>query len=98
MPRGSSCKKVTLLSLWGFLFLTVLLVFGPINDAKAYVDPNAAGPLFQFLFPFFVAITSALVAFRRMVARLWGRMAGKILNTLRGGKDSSYIEDRIDPS
>jgi hypothetical protein len=69
-----------------------------MHEARAYVDPNAAGPLFQFLVPLFIAISSALVAFRRMLAQLWRRTTSAILSVVRGGRNSSsYIEDRIDP-
>jgi hypothetical protein len=54
--------------------LATFVAFVPLKTAHAYVDPNAAGPLFQFLFPAIIAITSAIAGFRRQIARLWSRL------------------------
>jgi hypothetical protein len=97
MPRGRAGKKSVLLSIVG-VALIALLAVGPIEEARAYVDPNSAGPLFQFLFPLFIAITSALAACRRMIAQLWRRATGTIRAAVRGESSSSDFEDRIDPS
>jgi hypothetical protein len=60
----------------GRLLLTVVLVLAPVGAAHAYVDPNAAGPLFQLLFPLLVAISSLIVGLRHRVAQLWRRLLG----------------------
>jgi hypothetical protein len=85
------------LNLW-ILALTVLVAFGPIQAAHAYVDPNSAGPLFQFLFPLFIAIASALTAFRRMLGRLWCRLTGRLPDAVSAESPDPEIEDRLDPS
>jgi hypothetical protein len=48
-----------------------------IRSADAYVDPNSAGPLYQFLFPLFVAIASLFAVVRRAVVRFWKRLTGR---------------------
>jgi hypothetical protein len=83
--------------LWG-LALIVLMAVGPMDEAQAYVDPNSAGPLFQFLFPLLIAITSVLAACRRMIAQAWRRTKSTIWGVVRGGNSSSDLEDHIDPS
>ena len=44
------------------------------RDAMAYVDPNAAGLLFQFLFPVIAAIAGWWALFRDKTAALWNRL------------------------
>jgi hypothetical protein len=80
------------------LALVALAILGPIRPAHAYVDPNSAGPLFQFLFPLFIAIASALTAFRRMLGRLWGRLTGRLPVAISAEPPNPEIEDRLDPS
>jgi hypothetical protein len=89
-------EKRSWLNLW-ILALTALVAFGPIQ-AHAYVDPNSAGPLFQFLFPMFIAIASGLTAFRRMLGRLWCRLTGRLPVSVSGERPEPEIEDRLDPS
>ena len=62
----------------GKLALTALLALMPLRSVHAYIDPNAAGPLYQFLFPMLVAIASAIAASRRLLKRLWSRVAARI--------------------
>ncbi len=76
--------------------LIALAAMGPIRDAHAYVDPNSAGPLFQFLFPLFIAVASFLATCRRYVGRLWRQMKHTVMTGVRG--ESTGTEDRIDPS
>jgi hypothetical protein len=52
--------------------------------ANAYVDPNSAGPLFQMLFPLFVALASTLAMLRGMIKRAWNRVVAFILSGARG--------------
>ena len=56
------------------LLLAVFLTLGLVQNANAYVDPNSAGPLFQMLFPLFVAVASTLSALRGMIKRAWKRI------------------------
>ncbi len=74
----------------GFGVLLALLLLVPLRPAHAYVDPNSLGPLYQFLFPLFIAIASALTALRRQLARLWNRVVGTVVAAVR--------RDRIPPS
>ena len=66
------------------LALLALAAALPWRSAHAYIDPNTAGPLYQFLFPLLVAAASALTALRRYIARLWNRLAGAVVTALRG--------------
>jgi hypothetical protein len=56
--------------------LVVVLAIAPNEDAHAYVDPNSVGPLYQFLFPAVVAVTSVIAGFRRALVRFWNRLRG----------------------
>jgi hypothetical protein len=69
--------------------LALMLVAGaialaPWREAHAYIDPNSAGPLYQFLFPFLIAAVSALAALRRYIARLWNRLLQAVVTAVRG--------------
>jgi hypothetical protein len=55
----------------GKLALIALIAVMPLRSVYAYVDPNSAGPLYQFLFPMLVAIAAAIAAVRRVLKRLW---------------------------
>ena len=63
--------------------LVAVLLLAPLRPAHAYVDPNSVGPLYQFLFPLFIAIASALTALRRQLARLWSRVVGTVAALVR---------------
>jgi hypothetical protein len=58
------------------VLLAALIASVPLRPVYAYVDPNSIGPLYQFLFPVLVAVTSAFVGLRRRIAWLWNRLAG----------------------
>jgi hypothetical protein len=60
----------------GTVTWAILLALAPVTAAHAYVDPNAAGPLFQLLFPMIVAITSVLAGWRRTLVQAWKRLLG----------------------
>jgi hypothetical protein len=60
------------------------LALAPWREARAYIDPNSAGPLYQFLFPFLIAAASALAALRRYIARLWNRLVHAVVSAVRG--------------
>jgi hypothetical protein len=70
----------------GTISLIALVAIAPIRSAHAYVDPNAAGSLFQFLFPALIAITSFFAAFKRVIRQLWTRMTGMVLASIRGDR------------
>lgn len=60
---------------WTCLLIVVFAIAPATNEvAHAYVDPNSVGPLYQFLFPLLVAVTSVLAGFRRALARCWNRL------------------------
>jgi hypothetical protein len=67
----------------GPLALAALVATAPLRSAHAYVDPNAAGPLYQLLFPLLVAIASGLAMLRRVIGRLWNRLAGTVMTAIR---------------
>jgi hypothetical protein len=67
------------------LLLAVFLILGLVQNANAYVDPNSAGPLFQMLFPLFVAAASMVALLRRMIKRAWNRLTSVFLPGARGG-------------
>ncbi len=71
-------------SLVGILLCTTLLAFAPLKAAHAYIDPNSAGPLYQFLFPLFIAIGSAIAVLRRVIARAWNRVTSAVISAVRG--------------
>jgi hypothetical protein len=56
-----------------FLLPVALLVIGPLRPAHAYIDPNAAGPLYQMLLPMLIAIGSAIAMIRRYIRHFWQR-------------------------
>jgi hypothetical protein len=66
------------------VLLLALVALGPWRSAHAYIDPNTAGPIYQFLFPFLIAAASALAALRRYIARLWQRMVSALVTAVRG--------------
>jgi hypothetical protein len=78
----------------GPLTLAGLVAIAPLRSARAYVDPNAAGPLYQLLFPLLVAIASALAALRGIIRRLWIRLASALMAAVRGEPVSSNTEQR----
>ena len=66
------------------ILAVAVLALAPWREARAYIDPNSAGPLYQFLFPFLIAAASALAALRRYIARLWNRLVQAVFSALRG--------------
>jgi hypothetical protein len=65
------------------LLLVALVGLAPWRPAHAYVDPNSAGQLYQFLLPFLIAAASTLAALRRYIARLWSRLVNAVLMAVR---------------
>lgn len=66
------------------MLVVAALALAPWREAHAYIDPNSAGPLYQFLFPFLIAAASALAAARRYIARLWSRFVQAVVTAVRG--------------
>jgi hypothetical protein len=88
MPSRQAARKRSFLGI-GTLALTVLVALVPIQAAQAYIDPNSAGPLYQLLFPLFIAIASTLTALRRYIGGLWSRLTSAVTSAVRGGRVSS---------
>jgi len=70
-PTRVYVRRVT-----GPLLLTVMVSMIPQRAAHAYVDPNSVGPIFQFLFPLFVAVASAFAFLKRSLLKIWHRVLG----------------------
>ncbi len=76
----------------GMLLLAALLVVAPLQSAYAYIDPNSAGPLYQFLFPLFIAIAGALAALRRIIKQLWNRAVRACVGVFRHERENTDTE------
>ena len=66
------------------LLWTALLAMLPWQACYAYIDPSAAGPIYQILLPLLVAIASGLAAFRRSLKRAWRRVLNALASIGRG--------------
>ena len=51
----------------------VLIDFYPLNS-YAYIDPNAGGFIFQWLFPLLIAVAGAWKIFRQRINALFSRL------------------------
>jgi hypothetical protein len=60
------------------LYVMVATVF-MVRDARAYIDPNSAGILYQILFPVVVAVTVAWRWIKEMCKQLWAKVTGKVI-------------------
>ena len=60
-----------------------LLACAPLQSTFAYIDPNSTGALYQLLFPLLVAFAAAFAAFRRVIARAFGRLKDVIASLWR---------------
>ncbi|HTW73919.1 MAG TPA: hypothetical protein VMD56_03235 [Steroidobacteraceae bacterium] len=65
------------------LGLAALVALLPSRPAHAYIDPNSAGQIYQFLFPVLIAAASAIAALRRYIARLWYRLVNAVVTVVR---------------
>ena len=90
MKASTHTGRRRVLTPGGIGALLALLLLAPLRPAHAYVDPNSVGPLYQFLFPLFIAIASAFAALRRQLARLWTRVVDTVVAAVR--------RDRVPPS
>jgi hypothetical protein len=84
-------KRTTLI---GMVAVVALLACVPLRAAYAYIDPNSAGALYQFLFPLLIAIGSAFAFLRRTIVRACTRLANAVVSVVRGGrtKDTQQTE------
>ncbi len=74
------------------LALAALVGLLPSRPAHAYIDPNSAGQLYQFLFPFLIAAASAIAALRRYIARLWYRFVNAVVTAVRRERPRSQSD------
>lgn len=84
-------KRTTLI---GMVTGIVLLACVPLRPAYAYIDPNSAGALYQFLFPLLVAIGSAFAFLRRTIMRACSRLAHAVVALVRGDRGKRAQESR----
>ncbi len=78
----------------GMLLLAAALAIAPLNFAYAYIDPNSAGPLYQLLFPLFIAVAGVLAALRRIIKQLWFRAIRACVGFFRherGSTDGEHL-------
>jgi uncharacterized membrane protein len=76
-------KRTTLI---GMAAVVAVLACMPMKAAYAYIDPNSAGALYQFLFPVLVAIGSVFAFLRRTISRACSRFASAVVSVVRGGR------------
>jgi hypothetical protein len=76
-------KRTTLI---GMVAAVAVLACMPLKAAYAYIDPNSAGALYQFLFPLLIAIGSAFAFLRRRIVRVCTRLANAVASVVRGGR------------
>jgi amino acid transporter len=73
-------KRNTLI---GMVAVIALLTCVPLRPAYAYIDPNSAGALYQFLFPLLIAIGSAFAFLRRVIMRACAKLANAVVAVVR---------------
>lgn len=76
-------KRTTLI---GLVAVVAVLAWMPMNAAYAYIDPNSAGALYQFLFPLIIAVGSVFAFLRRKIVNACSRLAGAVVSVVRGGR------------
>ena len=86
-------KRTTLI---GMAAVTAVLALMPLKPAYAYLDPNSAGALYQFLFPVLIAIGSAFAFLRRTIVRACTKVAHAVATIVRGGRGKGTPDDRGD--
>jgi hypothetical protein len=84
-------KRTTLI---GTVAVIALLTCVPLRPAYAYIDPNSAGALYQFLFPLLIAIGSAFAFLRRVIVRACTKLAHAVVAVVRRErtKESQHTE------
>lgn len=65
----------------------------PLKAAYAYIDPNSAGAIYQFLFPLLIAIGSAFAFLRRTIVRACTKLAHAVVWVVRGGRGKGAQEN-----
>ena len=76
-------KRTTLI---GMAAGVAVLACMPLKAAYAYIDPNSAGALYQFLFPLIIAIGSVFAFLRRTIVRACARLANAVVSVVKGGR------------
>jgi len=76
-------KRTTLI---GMLAVIAVLTCMPLKAAYAYIDPNSAGAIYQFLFPLLIAIGSAFAFLRRTIVRACTKFAHAVVAIVRGDR------------
>jgi hypothetical protein len=76
-------KRTTLI---GTVAVIAALTCVPLRPAYAYIDPNSAGALYQFLFPLLIAIGSAFAFLRRTIVRACTKVASVVVAAVRGDR------------
>ena len=84
-------KRTTLI---GMAAVIAVLACVPVTPAYAYIDPNSAGALYQFLFPLLIAIGSAFAFLRRTIVRACTKLAHAVVTIVRGGRGKGAQESR----
>ena len=84
-------KRTTLI---GMVAVVALLACVPLRPAYAYIDPNSAGAIYQFLFPLLIAIGSAFAFLRRTIVRACTKLAHAVVTIVRGDRGKEAEESR----
>ena len=92
MAHARTVTRRQLASFPMLLLFATLITIAPLRPAHAYIDPNSAGAVYQFLFPLLIAAASALTALRRHIARLWNRLIDTVVTAVRGERPPSHSD------
>jgi len=84
-------KRTTLI---GMAAVVAVLTCLPLRPAYAYIDPNSAGAIYQFLFPLLIAIGSAFAFLRRTIIRACTKLAHAVVAIVRGDRGRDTRENR----
>jgi hypothetical protein len=84
-------KRTTLI---GMVAVIAVLACMPLKAAYAYIDPNSAGAIYQFLFPLLIAIGSAFAFLRRTIVRACTKLAHAVASIVRGDRGKTAEENR----
>jgi hypothetical protein len=84
-------KRTTLI---GMAAVIAVLACMPLRAAYAYIDPNSAGAIYQFLFPLLIAIGSAFAFLRRTIVRACTKVAHAVVAIVRGGRGKETQGER----
>jgi hypothetical protein len=84
-------KRTTLI---GMAAVIAVLACVPLTPAYAYIDPNSAGALYQFLFPLLIAIGSAFAFLRRTIVRACTKLAHAVVAIVRGDRGKGAQQER----